>query len=576
MASVTLKNDRFPAGTSVSAYTRSDFPVVPDPPSGAPSGPVAVSTATVAADGSLVFSGLADDTKYVAYASVSSQDRYVRFRSAPSVGSTSQAARLPGVDYRARMYSTTLSNGTDTSATNKVRYTAVATMDDIVGYWGNFYNNAGVEADGLNDITIANAAIMTSGGEIIPLFFQGQRSVVLKPGALVGHDPVGLTIARGDFFYYLTYVTVGSAGQKWPTIFSVPSATGEGYGAGSDTTGTGTVATTSNFTNIYGPCQVLGRPKRSSTFTVIGGVGDSIINGTGESTVLNYGKGWLTRAINSNFLTQMVCEASDTASNWIKTAFTKSYRRRRLLATCTDIICEEGINDIGTGPSLTLAQTQARMIDVWIGLGQAGARVYQTTITPRSTSTDGWVTLANQTPTAGDTVRVPFNNWLRDGAPILAGVAVATGSNAAGTLRAGTAGHPLKGYVEVADSLESARDSGKWVVSPTARTVTDAAITASSGTLTSATANFTNADIGRSVTIQGAGASGAAFSGDIISVSSATQVALGSTAATTVSGASAQIGVTTKDGLHPAGDGAALAAQGAGITALLSTFSPAS
>lgn len=83
MAQVTLRTDRFPAGTAVSAYKRLDFTPVPIVPAGVPSGPVAVSTQVVGADGSLTFTGLADDTKYLAYAQVGGQDRYVQFRSKP-------------------------------------------------------------------------------------------------------------------------------------------------------------------------------------------------------------------------------------------------------------------------------------------------------------------------------------------------------------------------------------------------------------------------------------------------------------------------------------------------------------
>lgn len=81
MASVTLQvADRFPVGTSVSAYKRSDFPGVLPVPLGAPTGLVAVSSANVAANGSLAFSGLGDGTKYLAYAQVGGRDFYVRFR----------------------------------------------------------------------------------------------------------------------------------------------------------------------------------------------------------------------------------------------------------------------------------------------------------------------------------------------------------------------------------------------------------------------------------------------------------------------------------------------------------------
>ncbi|WCB94498.1 lipase [Baekduia alba] len=117
MASVTLKNDRFPAGTSVSAYLRSDLPAMPDPPSGAPSGPVAVSTGLVGADGSLSFSGLADGAKYVAYAQVSGQDRFVQFRAprAPVNAAVGSRVFFVGDSQIQKGLADSLSDGTGTS-----------------------------------------------------------------------------------------------------------------------------------------------------------------------------------------------------------------------------------------------------------------------------------------------------------------------------------------------------------------------------------------------------------------------------------------------------------------------------
>lgn len=81
MASFTFSSvaDVFPVGASVSAYL----------PAGNPQSRItgsAVATATVQSDGSLVFSGLADDTAYVAY----DGSRYKSFRSAPLLGSGSE------------------------------------------------------------------------------------------------------------------------------------------------------------------------------------------------------------------------------------------------------------------------------------------------------------------------------------------------------------------------------------------------------------------------------------------------------------------------------------------------------
>lgn len=79
MASATLTAaDRFPAGTSVSAYLASNWMQGQLPPTGAPQG-AAAATASVAADGSLTLTGLADDVRYFAYAQVGGQDRYVKF-----------------------------------------------------------------------------------------------------------------------------------------------------------------------------------------------------------------------------------------------------------------------------------------------------------------------------------------------------------------------------------------------------------------------------------------------------------------------------------------------------------------
>jgi hypothetical protein len=77
MAFATITtSDVFPDGTSVGAYLRSQWPV--EAVKGAPSGS-AVATATTSA-GQATFSGLADGTSYVAYASVSGAPQYRWFR----------------------------------------------------------------------------------------------------------------------------------------------------------------------------------------------------------------------------------------------------------------------------------------------------------------------------------------------------------------------------------------------------------------------------------------------------------------------------------------------------------------
>jgi hypothetical protein len=77
MASASIKGGtQFPEGTSVGAYLRSQWPV--EGVKGAPSGS-AVATATVTG-GTATFTGLADGTRYVAYAQVGGVDKFERLQ----------------------------------------------------------------------------------------------------------------------------------------------------------------------------------------------------------------------------------------------------------------------------------------------------------------------------------------------------------------------------------------------------------------------------------------------------------------------------------------------------------------
>lgn len=88
MASATLSaaSTIFPVGTSVKAYKRSNWPGYQQGAiSGSPVGSEDA-TATVAADGSLTFTGLTAGTGYVAYASVGGADKYSRFEAPNAQG----------------------------------------------------------------------------------------------------------------------------------------------------------------------------------------------------------------------------------------------------------------------------------------------------------------------------------------------------------------------------------------------------------------------------------------------------------------------------------------------------------
>ncbi|MCB4768908.1 SGNH/GDSL hydrolase family protein [Ancylobacter sp. Lp-2] len=203
------------------------------------------------------------------------------------------------------------------------------------------------------------------------------------------------------------------------------------------------------------------------------GIGDSILQGTGDSyaapdgTSDGNGFGLVGRAVSGTHAYINAGQAGDAL-----TIVTRSNERRLSLARYVrNIVFEHGVNDIN---DTELSTIKALMVKLWLrgaGAARTGSRLFQTTITPETGSTDGWATLENQTALpgfsiTGDGKREQLNSWLRDGAPIVDGAPAAIGTG--GARRAGDGAHPLHAVFDVADAVESARNSGKWKVNGTA------------------------------------------------------------------------------------------------------------
>lgn len=188
------------------------------------------------------------------------------------------------------------------------------------------------------------------------------------------------------------------------------------------------------------------------------------VNNTIEAGDAFGNQGYLERAMwNSGIPWVRISRSGDKTATWI----TRSYGRMGILAAihASSVIDTLDINDITTATSLATLQTND--LTIWTRLAATGAKVFTITHPPGAvSSTDVFATTANQTVYANDANRVAFNNWIRCGAPISGGAAVACGT--ASALLSGQPGHPLTGYFEIADTLESARDSGKFFANGTA------------------------------------------------------------------------------------------------------------
>lgn len=130
------------------------------------------------------------------------------------------------------------------------------------------------------------------------------------------------------------------------------------------------------------------------------------------------------------------------------------------------------LDEFGTNDSQATWDATATLAVQWWQWAKEvapGVEIIKTTITPRPSSSDNWVT---QIPYGGvgKVNNDAFNAWLRAGAPLVDGAPVAPGTAGAvtcdvigfdGKMRPGSGGgHLLRAVIDIAGAIESAPDSG--------------------------------------------------------------------------------------------------------------------
>lgn len=278
-----------------------------------------------------------------------------------------------------------------------------------------------------NPVTIKVAVDI--GGTIYKVFFAGERNKLIEAGAVVISDPVGFPVAKGTLVKIRTYADAG--------IGNVIKANNTNY----DTSGGGSVDSvdyadsgtiTLKSAHIFSPNFLIGICDDPCLLVI----GDSISEG------YNGWQGFLAGWIRDHFggktangyhvgLNANILQFSKNglATNAIRNG---SFAQTRQLFRFADVaLIELGV--VNMGAAGMTEETQ----QLWDDLDAIGLRVWQTTITPRSTSTDGWATIENQTASNLSSTTT-FNEWVR------------------------TTPTPLTGYIEVANTVSSDVNSGIW------------------------------------------------------------------------------------------------------------------
>lgn len=411
-----------------------------------------------------------------------------------------------------------------------------------------------------------------------PCRFRGVVNATIDPSGELISDFIPIPLEVNTVLEVRVYTSATS----WaPNMGSAHSGQIMGFVSGSDQTATvGDLA--SSFGSLIQPAMILVKPVASTKIPVVAlgafsmsidaGAFDDFSLGNGNNTkqlavVSQGGGGHIARAAKSASIPFVNFSLpGDMVSNFVIAS--KRYARSTLIPYLTDMVIPNPTNDIA-GNVLSLAQIQANAITAIGQLGASGfgLRLWAGTVAPRSTSTDNWQTLANQGVLSANTesIRVNYNTWLRDGAPMTisggswsAASTGTTGANVArcayygvsGTLVTAASGlaHPLAAVWESADTVESSRNSGKWAAGTALSGITTVA---ANGQITSASPQFNSDMIGGIIVIPGAGAAGASLVTTVLTVPDSTHATLAANASTAVSGGSATARVLTSDGTHP-------------------------
>lgn len=301
---------------------------------------------------------------------------------------------------------------------------------------------------GSGDIGVGAAATITAGIEYPPATFTQVTFSAVPTGTIPNKsvlfsDYIPVSIPSGALFrvWPFWHSTAGTLYNNWQNTF-LGEAVELSATPISDRSMGGTITNSGAFS--YPPISILGMTTNASVIII----GDSIANGSGDtedssSTITGRdGKvGIIARSLGSVPFLNMAANGETTGYPGVNTA-----ARQLMIQKGSHLVGEHGTNDI-FGNNTTEANLITALKAEW-ALARADQKVFQTTILPRTNSSDAWTTLGNQSQISApnNTTRVAFNTDLRGG--------VITAPN-------------LKGFFDVASVFESSLNSGNWLVTPT-------------------------------------------------------------------------------------------------------------
>ena len=282
------------------------------------------------------------------------------------------------------------------------------------------------------------------GAATYPLTFNGLRTPTCDGGGRLVSDPIGGVFPKGA---QLTVRILNGqiSGASYPLTLPAtgpginPAFTANRWQKNADLVDVTTAPSSTNPSDNLWGVGLLGRPLAENPISW-GGIGDSIMHGTGDTNATGGALSWFTRAGNANVPVFRFARNGQ----WASAVATMSMYSMPMLSGSSHVAVALGTNDL-LNNTRSYAQIVGDLTTIYRAVIAEGAKPVGVTVPPRSSSTDAWATAANQTvdrvPYQGgaSSIRSQVNAWIRAGG-----------------------GGLLSGFIELADVVETARDSGLW------------------------------------------------------------------------------------------------------------------
>jgi len=308
------------------------------------------------------------------------------------------------------------------------------TTDAASNFCMSWYNPTGG-----NSVTIKSSFIV--GSNIVPVFFNGSRTIVVAPGSLVKSDPIAQFLVKNATFSVRTFADAGSGNFVKANFADYTGGATSKFWDSSDQVDAASPPTvTGNGGFTFSPSFISGL----SANPCLAVIGDSItangINAQGSGTrgwVGEYFGTYATYTVHQGLLANLAYVAEGGLRlDALTSNVSAQTQRLNALKYCDTAVVLIGINDMNAG-SRTAAQVQTDLQTLFNRLDSIGVTVTACTMTPKSTGT--FTTVGGQTPDATQTPKIlTINTWLR------------------------TIPSPLVGIIDISDATSSARDSGVW------------------------------------------------------------------------------------------------------------------